>query len=114
MATAGIAFQYADASLKRDRAFVLAVVAKNSCAFEYADASLQKDKAFVLAVLAKDGELLEFADPALKKDKDVVMAAAATSRYITFEKHHIMPFAPNDSRFRDVPIFKFGEIFEIL
>ena len=73
--------KYADSSLKRDKAFVLAAVAQNSSAFEYADASLKEDKEFVLAVVTKDGELLEHAGQWLKKDREIVLAAATASKH---------------------------------
>ena len=45
----GLALEYVDASLKKDREVVLAAVGQNAQAREHADASLKKDSSFPVA-----------------------------------------------------------------
>ena len=59
------ALEPADESLKKDKEFVLAAVARNGLALKYADESLEKDKEFVLTAVVKNGYLWS---TTLKKD----------------------------------------------
>ena len=86
----GVALQYADESLKKDREVVLAAVKQDGYAIMHADESLQKDREFLLAVVKENGEALQYADQLklrhdednedelLKKDKRIAMAAIST------------------------------------
>ena len=48
---------------------------KNGHALEYADESLKRDKAVVLAAVAQNRHALMYADESLKQDQEVVLAA---------------------------------------
>jgi hypothetical protein len=48
--------------------------------FEFASASLKKNRAFVLQIVQVDGEALQFADDLLKNDKEIALAAIAENK----------------------------------
>ena len=60
---------------KRHRIFILTAIQENGLALEYADESLKKDKNIVLAAIKQNGAALQYADQNLKQDKDIVLIA---------------------------------------
>jgi len=75
----GMALQYADESLKRDRDIVLAAVKQNGFVCRYADKSLRRDSEFVLSAVKRNGSALRLADESLKRDRGVVFTAVMNS-----------------------------------
>ena len=71
----GQALQFADPSLRSNRAVVLEAVKQNGQALEWTDPSLRNDRAVVLEAVRQDGWALEFADPSLRNDCAVVLEA---------------------------------------
>ncbi|MBA3237861.1 MAG: DUF4116 domain-containing protein [Parachlamydiaceae bacterium] len=77
----GWALKYAHEDLKKDKDVVLAAVKLNDRALEYAHEDLKKDKDFVLAAVKHQGRAIEYAHEDLKKDKNFVLAAVILTTY---------------------------------
>ncbi|MGL4540167.1 MAG: DUF4116 domain-containing protein, partial [Candidatus Rhabdochlamydia sp.] len=71
----GYLLKYASEALKEDRAFMLAVVKRNSNVLKYASEALKEDRDFMLAALKQNGCALYYASESLRKDKEIVSVA---------------------------------------
>ncbi len=69
-------FRYADESLQKDRVFVLDSVRQNSSMLSLVDASFKRDREIVLTAVRQSGSALQFADESFRNDRDIVLAAA--------------------------------------
>ena len=71
----GIALQWADKMLRKDREIVLAAVQQNGSALRWADKTLCKDRKIVLTAVQKNCSALGCAHETLRKDREIVLAA---------------------------------------
>ncbi len=71
----GYALQYAHEELKKDEDIVLAATKQNGRAFEYAHEDLKQNENFVLAAVKQNDYALQYAHKDLKKNENFVLAA---------------------------------------
>lgn len=82
--------EYVDGAFRADRQVVRAVVAAHPRNFRYAEASLRRDHAFVLELVAQDGHVLAHVG-ALAANEEVVLAAVQQNGNAL---RHALWFAP--------------------
>ncbi len=78
---AGSALNYADQSLRKDRAFVLeAINQSDGSILGYINKSLRKDRDIVLAAIKQDSSSFKYADESLRKDKKFILKCIKVSK----------------------------------
>ena len=71
----GLALEYGNAQLRRDRGVVARAIRNNGAALAFADRSLRRDKAMLTMAIGQSAEAYDFAAPALMSQANFAMQA---------------------------------------
>lgn len=70
-----LSLQFADPKTKKNKKYVLDLVAQNGLALEFADPSLQRDEDVVMKAVQQNGNAFKFANQTLQINIDIILAA---------------------------------------